>query len=460
MSRLSKGFFILLLLSLIFSSPKDVSAGITQFGCQYTTFPQMTCAYAIWGYVYIDTNGNHRIDYDTDQLFSGVPTVTLDSGVIASYLQSGGMWYHNYTSETSGFGPNATISSTGGYTPTGDESVDYRAYLKGPGSIDLGYTQDFLLSLTDTSQNPPPPPPPPGPYDFISGSPTTGCSVVSPSEPYVRLDWTTSTNANTYTIFRDGSPIAADWPNNIYIDTQANQRNHTYSYYVVAYGQTSPPFTSSIKSVTTGSCPNGTTSGPTITELNVKNSTATSFVGTSNVSGNQSTVTEGGSGWLNPMAISLKVTPGTAPNIKQTFVVFYKNSGLPQDILPNSISNLSSFLLESQNRLSDPIDGFLVAYGTQPECTTSCSTGYFIWDPILNSWKIVTSTYLICGGASGVRDCAAKSYFRVTRPTDSNPNSWIITYSKTFGSKKLYTGAYAVDENNLVDFVPDMNPTP
>lgn len=101
-------------------------------------------------------------------------------------------------------------------------------------------------------------PPTPGAFSQTASSPTAGCSGTS---PYVDLSWTSSANAQTYSVFRNSSPIITDLLSSTQFFRDLNVGATTTYNYLIRAVNTAGSTDSDTKSVTTLNCSSQTSPG-------------------------------------------------------------------------------------------------------------------------------------------------------------------------------------------------------
>lgn len=190
---------------------------------------------------------------------------------------------------------------------------------------------------------------------------------------------------------------------------------------------------------------------PIIRTLKTKNPQALTFTGIFGTSGRQNT--EDGSNWLNPMRIRLSVEQGTN-SIKRYYVAFYgKSSGA-------KLTNINSFISDVKARLSNPKNGFLLAYGIgelngefyNPASPTDYSSNnFYVWNK--NTWKKIPT-----GSPQTVYDGTTAIYTvsRIAASIEAGTGyryvTWEVKFNKDLGSKLFYTPAFVIDTAGQSDF--------
>lgn len=184
-------------------------------------------------------------------------------------------------------------------------------------------------------------------------------------------------------------------------------------------------------------------SPPAINSLTVRNDGGAggSAVRTSGISSAQ-----GGTGYNNPITITLDVTEGKKANGANAsttyYFAFYSKAA-------SAIS--SNFVSTLQSRIdSDLRNGALFRYtsaGNYEVYEHGAGTGGGTWTNI-NGFTAL-APYSVCDGSC---------FYRVAK--GSSPKQWYISFNTSFGSKALYTAAFVTDENNLTAFTTGGEITP
>lgn len=153
---------------------------------------------------------------------------------------------------------------------------------------------------------------------------------------------------------------------------------------------------------------------------------AGNFVGTYGISGQTA---NNGSNWINPM--NVHITADTDGLVKNFYVAFY-DKALPK------LTGKGTFLNDAQGIVSNPQNGFLIKYQTDPAQHFVWAQGR--WIPILiNGGGIQVSNMYTVTGISG----------------DSKSAIWQVTYTPNFISKSMYTAVYVEDTAGRTGFDAD-----
>lgn len=291
-------------------------------------------------------------------------------------------------------------------------------------------------------------------------------------------DWLTDTDYQGASIWFNGGPgTTTDWSGN-YSFTDLPAGTYTIELIVPSgYMLTTPPAFRSLAISSDspnnnfgiryngGPTPTPTPvppSYPTVQSLKVNLSDAgqvaqvngITFSGIYGFSGNQ-TGSDSGVKWLNPINVTLNARRGNLNfPIYQYYVAFYdKGSG-------SKLTTKSSFLSSVKTRLSNPANGFLLAYGNEFYITGGGSAftyKYYIWNK--TGWQNITSSSFT------VKDASNNNLFTATKIANGflSPNyyvTWKIDFDKNFGSKPMYTAVYVVDQLGQSDFNSSIIPNP
>lgn len=221
------------------------------------------------------------------------------------------------------------------------------------------------------------------------------------------------------------------------------QSGKSYTWWVdIQAPSTCGYLTTGTKTFTTASC-----SPPSIQSLYIRDAQTNTQKDGQRISGRS--VDQGGSGFNNPLVITLNATAGQAKTTSY-FVAFYNQS----DGILSDLSKFPSFKTPDsstlQTRLNDLRNGVLLRYD---EDTGGTNKKYYVW--ARNKWKNLAnyakSGLPLCNAQDIPGDCNDTNRLYTVFPT-SNPRQWGLRFDKNFGDKTMFTTAVVSDSNNLSAF--------
>lgn len=167
---------------------------------------------------------------------------------------------------------------------------------------------------------------------------------------------------------------------------------------------------------------------PTIQSLYIREALSNTQKDGLRVSG--ANTTQGGTGFNNPLVVTLNATAGSATTASYYMAFYAKSGGL--------ISNSSQFLSTVQSRLNDLKNGILLRYDSNGK--------YYVWAN--SKWADITTLttpgYPVCTNDNCINNPLIYRVF-----PGSSAKQWRLFFDKNFGDKSMYTAAYVSDSNNL-----------
>src|SRR3989344_624122 len=177
-------------------------------------------------------------------------------------------------------------------------------------------------------------------------------------------------------------------------------------------------------------------SAPKISTLKIANATAsqTTFSGVTTHSGK---IAPNGSSWVNPMKVSLTVTPGSS-SVNKYYVAMYNSNST----LGAKLTDANTFVTDASSRVANPQNGILLRYDSDGT--------FYVWNKTL--WSSIPSD-----GRPVKNDSDTEMYVVWGRGVEGNKVSWEIRFSDAFSSKNMYTAAYLEDGSTPVQkvLIPD-----
>ena len=140
------------------------------------------------------------------------------------------------------------------------------------------------------------------------------------------------------------------------------------------------------------------------------------------------------------MKVSLAVTPGSS-TVNKYYIAMYNSDSA----LGAKLTDASTFVTDTSNRLANPQNGILLRYDSDGT--------FYVWNKTF--WDTVTSD--LSSGGKSIADSSNAEVYTVWGVSGGNTTSWQIRFADGFVSKNMYTAAYVEDGSTPVQkvLVPD-----